>query len=862
MPKDLLIVESPAKARTISKYLGPGYEVVASLGHIKDLPPNTLGVDIEDDFAPSYVTIKGKEKTITSLRKAAKDKGTIYLGPDPDREGEAIAWHIAESLGREKHNFKRVLLHELTPRAIKEAMASPVDISLPRFESQQTRRILDRLMGYLISPLLWGKLKRGLSAGRVQSVALRLVVEREREIFAFVPEEYWTITAALEKDGEEFEATLVKIGGEKAQPKTKEETDRIVSRLEGSGLLVKSIVTKDKKRNPSPPFTTSSLQQAAFTRFGYTPTRTMRVAQQLYEGLQLPKGVIGLITYMRTDSVRVSDSAAQEAERLVKERFGPSYLPASRNFYRNKKGAQDAHECVRPTSISRDPEAIKNSLSQEQQNLYSLVWSRFVASQMAPAVYQQTTVELEAGDLLFRASGSVVKFKGFSVVYSAPKEEDELNILLALKEGEILNPKAVKPEQHFTQPPPRFNEATLVKELEDKGIGRPSTYAAIISILRQKGYAEGQKGQLRPTEMGFAVNDLLVENFPELLNVAFTADLEEDLDHIEEGQAERLSILNKLYKPLASNLKTADKKMANIKIHGLKVDVPCGSCGKSGHMTIRYGRNGFYLHCAECKATSDFTRSEKGEPVPVRDPVLKEEFVCEKCGRPMVLKKGPYGHFLACSGYPECRSTLPLTIADGVAEPRTLGPPPDIPEGTDLVCPKCGKTMVLKRAGTGHWFFGCPGYPKCRTTKPFPTEFGCPNKGCDGFLAEKKTRRGTFYGCTNYPSCLFGTNSVPVKDPCPVCGFPYRLEKESKDGEKTVYCPNPECPEHPPEADKPKSRGYKKPAPAKSSAGAGKTVRGKKTLKDEGGGKSAAPPKRGAKKRAPLKKNEERADEK
>ncbi|MDR2340650.1 MAG: type I DNA topoisomerase [Deltaproteobacteria bacterium] len=799
MPKNLLIVESPAKAKTIGKYLGPDYEVVASLGHIKDLPPNSLGVDIESDFKPSYVTIKGKEKTITSLRKAAKDKDTVFLGPDPDREGEAIAWHIAESLGKDKHRFRRVLLHELTPKAIKEAMAAPVDISVPRFESQQTRRILDRLMGYLISPLLWGKLKRGLSAGRVQSVALRLIVERERQIYAFDPEEYWTLQAILEKDDQEFAANLTKIAGEKANLRTKEETDRVLDRLAGLPLVVKTITVKDKKKNASPPFTTSSLQQAAFNRFGYTPTRTMSLAQQLYEGLQLPEGTIGLITYMRTDSVRVSDQAASDAEALVKERFGEDHLPAKRNFYRNKKGAQDAHEAIRPTSVFRDPESLKGILSQEQQNLYSLVWGRFLASQMAPMIYHQTSVELMAEDLLFRASGSVVKFKGFSAVYSQPKEEDELNILRHLKEGETLVPNSLKPEQHFTQPPPRFNEATLVKELEDKGIGRPSTYASIISTLRHKGYVEGQKGQLRPTEMGFAVNDLLVENFPELLNVAFTADLEEDLDHIEEGHEDRLAILNKLYKPLAHNLATASKQMANIRIHGIAVDMPCANCGKVGGVTIRYGRNGFYLHCANCNATSDFTRNDKGEPVPVPDPILKEELNCEKCGRPMVLKKGPYGHFLACSGYPGCKNTLPLKVSDGVAELRANEPPPEIPEGYDVTCPRCQNPMQVKRAGNGNWFFGCSTYPKCTATKPFPTEFRCPLPDCDGYLVERRTKRGVFHGCTNYPKCNFGTTSTPVKDPCPECSLPYRLKKKSKDGDETVYCPNPACPAHVPE---------------------------------------------------------------
>jgi DNA topoisomerase-1 len=790
---DLLIVESPAKAKTISKYLGSDFQVLASVGHIKDLPRKTLGVDIKQDFTPTYVTIDGKEKTLKELTKAAKGKNTIFLGPDPDREGEAIAWHIAESLGRNKYNFKRVLFDELTPKAIKAAIAEPVEISENRFESQQTRRILDRLMGYLISPVLWGKLKRGLSAGRVQSVALRLVVERERKIFAFVPEEYWTLAAIFKKDEEEFEAALVKKNGKKIELKTGQETEAIVKALTNADFTISSISTKEKKKNALPPFTTSTLQQAAFTRFSYTPTRTMRLAQQLYEGLELPEGSVGLISYMRTDSVRVSDEAAANAAALIKERYGPDHLPKSRNFYRNKKGAQDAHEAIRPTSVERTPESIKHHLASDLYNLYSLIWNRFVASQMAPAVYLQTAVEMDSGEYGFRANGSILKFKGYLAAYAAQKDEDEKNLLPALSQGEILKPTKLNPTQHFTQPPARFNDATLVKELESNGIGRPSTYATIISTLRDKEYVEGQKGQLRPTEMGFVVNDLLVANFPKLLDVDFTAGLEENLDQIEEGQAERLAILTKLYKPLAEYIELAKDNMINVKIAGVPVDIPCPKCKAEHSMFIRYGRNGFYLACTNCNATCDFSRDERGMPVPTPEPKMDQPLFCELCGKPMVMKKSRFGHFLACSGYPECKNTKPIQM--GLGETAATVEPPPIPEGISMTCPNCGSPMGMKRSHKGSWFLGCTNYPKCRTTKPVPTEFKCPMPGCDGYISERSSKRGSFYGCSNYPECKFISKGTPENDPCPECNFPYRFSVQTrKNAGSYLKCPNPNCP--------------------------------------------------------------------
>ncbi|MDR1111207.1 MAG: type I DNA topoisomerase [Deltaproteobacteria bacterium] len=793
MTRNLLIVESPAKAKTIGKYLGPDFQVVASVGHIKDLPPRRLGVDIENDFSPEYEPIEGKQKVISDLRKAAKGKDVVYLGPDPDREGEAIAWHIADSLGQDKHLFKRVLFHELTPTAIKAAIADPAGLSRTRFDSQQTRRILDRLVGYLISPILWDKLKRGLSAGRVQSVALRILVDRERAIQAFVPEEYWTVAALFESGSIPFEAQLCRHEGAKIEPRNAEEADRVVQAVSGAEFSVDEVAAKDRRRQPGPPFTTSTLQQAAYNRLRLDPAQTMKVAQELYEGVELPGGTVGLITYMRTDSVRISPQASAEALDHVRKAFGPEYAPSSPNHYRNKKGAQDAHEAIRPTSVERTPESLKGLISPRLWSLYDLIWRRFVASQMTAAVYKQTTADLGARGYVFRATGSVLAFRGFLAVYGADADE-ERKVLPPLAQGQILVANEIVPKQHFTQPPARFNEATLVKELEERGIGRPSTYAAIISVLRDKEYVEGRKGQLRPTEMGLTVTDLLVACFPGIVDVAFTADLEEDLDRIEEGAAAYLDVLRKLYLPLAESLSTAKANMPNVKIAGIPVGVPCPSCHEAGHMAIRYGRNGFYLACGACGQTTDFSRDDRGVPRPVAPVTLAEEVFCDKCGKPMTVKRSRYGAFLACSGYPECRNAKPLSVDENGETQIAAETPPDLPEGFDPVCPKCGQPMVVKKAKRGNWFISCSGYPKCRNAQSMPTGLGCPKKGCPGSIEEKYSRRGPFYGCSEYPRCNVILKGVPVKEPCPDCGGQFLVESNRGDSRGQRLCPDPGCP--------------------------------------------------------------------
>ena len=793
MSKSLLIVESPAKAKTIGKYLGPDFEVRASVGHIIDLPKNNLGVDIQHDFNPDYVVIDGKQKIISDLKKAAKGKETIYLGPDPDREGEAIAWHIAQALGQ-NHNYQRVLLHELTPKAIREAINNPVPISQTRFESQQTRRILDRLMGYLISPLLWDKLKRGLSAGRVQSVALRLVVERERAIFAFVPEEYWSLTADFLSEGKPFTAQLSKIGDKKAALKTEEETKAVMEAVTGAEFNINELVTKERRRYPLAPFTTSTLQQAAFNRLKMASKRAMKVAQDLYEGIDLggSDGQVGLITYMRTDSVRVNDQAAQEAAGHIRETLGPDFVPSSPNVYKNKKGAQDAHEAIRPTSVARTPQQLKGHLETSHWQLYDLIWRRFVASQMTPAVLDQTTADLVAGNYTFRATGSVIKFKGFLSLYEFGKD-DEKELLPPLKKDQKLLAEKLTPKQHFTQPPPRFTEATLVKELEEKGIGRPSTYAAIISTLKDKEYVDAAKGVLKPTEMGFAVTDLLVKNFPDIMDVDFTASLEENLDEIEEGRAEHLDVLARLYNPLAKDLDAAKEAMANLKRDGLPVDVDCPSCSAKQSMNLRYGRNGFYLACRECGATCDFERDEHGIPKPA--PPAEAAGECEKCGKPMVVKKSRYGQFLACTGYPECRNAKP--IAGSAGEEGTQDTPPPFPEGYNAVCEKCGSPLVPKKNRQGSWFVSCSAYPKCMNAKPFPSGIACPKEGCGGEIVQKPSKRGPFYGCSNYPKCRFIVKGKPVTAPCPVCGQKFMIENPASKSDPSapeLICAAKDCP--------------------------------------------------------------------
>ena len=802
MAKSLLIVESPAKARTLSKYLGKDFDVKASVGHIRDLPVNKLGVDVENDFVPEYVTISGKQKVINELKKAAKGKEAIYLAPDPDREGEAIAWHIAEALKSGNRHFSRVLFHELTPSAVKQALQEPQELSISRFESQQARRILDRLVGYLLSPLLWEKVKRGLSAGRVQSVALRIIVERERAIHAFVPEEYWSLTALLlagDGDAEtrqtidrpEFPARLQKKDGQKIELKTGDQTEAVMAELKGRPFQVSSVVSRERKRQPAPPFTTSQLQQVAYSRLRLPAARTMKLAQQLYEGVDLgAEGAVGLITYMRTDSVRVADVAVQEARETIQRMWGRDHLPDKPNFYRNKKGSQDAHEAIRPTSTARTPEAMKQFLSGQMLALYDLIWRRFVACQMTPARIDQTTADIQAGPYIFRAGGSVIKFKGFLEVYDFGGNE-ERDVLPPLKENQVLDLKEFQPKQHFTQPPPRFTEATLVKELEENGIGRPSTYASIISTLRDKDYVENRKGQMRPTELGFIVSDLLVANFPRIMDVEFTAGMENELDEVEEGRVHWLEVLKRFYGPFEEDVARAKDEMISLKRDGLRTDLICDRCG--AEMVLKYGRNGPFLSCEkypECKNAFDFSRDEQGRLVPVRAEVQDTGETCEKCGKPMVVKNGRYGHFLACSGYPDCKHTRPL---NGNGEPESLS----LPEGFDPKCDKCGADLTVKRSRQGSLFIACTNYPKCKNTKPYPIGVSCPNENCDGDLAERSSSRGVFYGCSNYPKCRFISRTRPVKRACPACGSKYLVEVPEKEqtepGRTLLKCPKKDC---------------------------------------------------------------------
>jgi DNA topoisomerase-1 len=793
MAKSLLIVESPAKARTISKYLGPDFEVKASVGHIRDLPVNKLGVNIEEGFTPEYVTIQGKQKVISDLKKAAKGKDTIYLGPDPDREGEAIAWHIAQALKGEGREFKRVLFHELTPKAIRQAIENPEELSVERFESQQARRILDRLVGYQISPLLWNRVKRGLSAGRVQSVALKIIIDREREIFAFESEEYWSLTAQLESEGQGFSARLLREGRKKIKLKTGESCREIIEVIKDGPFVVDKVESRERKRNPLPPFTTSQLQQEAYGRLRYPTRRTMSLAQQLYEGVELgQEGAVGLITYMRTDSVRVSNDAINEVRKLIPNRFGKDYLPAKPQAYRSKKSAQEAHEAIRPTSVMNTPEKVKEFLSPDLFALYELIWKRFVASQMKPAVIDQTSVDIKADTFIFRATGSVIKFKGFMEVYGRTSVGDN-EVLPPLTEGVELLLKELIPKQHFTQPPPRFTEATLVRELEENGIGRPSTYASIISTLRDKEYVQSRRGQFSPTELGFLVNDLLVDNFPRIIDIEFTAGMENDLDEIEEGKTDWTEILKRFYTPFEGDLHRAEKEMLSLRRDGLKTGIECDLCGSE--MLLKWGRHGPFLSCSrypKCKNAVDYQRDEKGRIEVAKQETVDTDETCEKCGKPMTVKKGKYGSFLACTGYPDCKNTRPLANTGG-EDIREL------PSTVSKTCDSCGSPVEVKRSRMGNLFIACTDYPKCKSARPFPTGVDCPRKNCDGELVERSSKKGIFFGCSNFPKCRFTLRTRPIKKTCPDCGSPYLVEspqKSSADQPDTpagLKCPNKSC---------------------------------------------------------------------
>ncbi len=676
--RSLVIVESPAKAKTLKKYLGGDFNVEASSGHLVDLPEDELGVDIEKNFKPRYVVIKEKKKFLDNLRKAAQGVKDIYLASDPDREGEAIAWHIAERL-KVKDKAYRVLIHEITEKAVLEAIRNPESLSRERFEAQQARRILDRLVGYQVSPLLWKKVRGGLSAGRVQSVALRLAVEREREIENFKSEEYWTIEAELQpkENPTSFIAALAKFDHKKVKIKNENRAKRIVDALRNEAYRVLGVEKKERMRHSPAPFITSTLQQEASRKFKFPVKKTMSIAQRLYEGMDVgDEGPVGLITYMRTDSVRVSDHALSEVRGYINEIFGRDLLPRKPNTFRVKKQAQDAHEAIRPTSVLRTPDALKPYLSEEDLALYELIWQRFVASQMKPALYDQTTVEIEAGRGIFRVTGSVIKFPGFTILYAEGKEEGEDEKegeekdkrLPELHKGEELNLLNLEGKQHFTQPPLRFTESTLIKELEEKGIGRPSTYATIISTIQEREYLVKEKGRLRPTLLGRVITDLLVENFPEVLDPQFTAEMEGKLDDIEEGKVNWYELLSRFYGEFGKRLKEAENSMRNLKREGIPTEVKCDRCGAP--MIIKWGKNGEFLSCSKfpkCKNAKPFEWTEDGE-VRIKgkgEPEIRYDVTCDVCGKPMAVRTSRYGKVVGCTGYPECRNTKPIEGEEG-----------------------------------------------------------------------------------------------------------------------------------------------------------------------------------------------------
>ena len=673
MSNTLVIVESPAKARSIGKYLGRKYTVKASMGHVRDLPRSQFGVDVEKNFQPKYITIRGKGDIIKELKTAVKKADRVLLASDPDREGEAIAWHLQNVLEINEDQPCRIEFNEITKSAIQNAVKSPRVIDRDRVNAQQARRILDRLVGYNLSPLLWRKVKKGLSAGRVQSVAVRLICDREEEINAFVPEEYWTLTALFMPRGGEkqaFEARLHKIAGQKAEIPHQERMAEILKDLDGVLFRVTAITRREKSRQPAPPFTTSSLQQEAYRKLNFTARKTMMVAQQLYEGLELGReGPVGLVTYIRTDSTRVAEQAREEARAFISSRYGPEYVPEKPRRTVLKGRAQDAHEAIRPTSVAREPAAVKEYLTADQFKLYRLIWSRFVASQMSAAVFDTTSVDITGGKYLFRAAGSVLKFPGFLHVYEESRDDGEQQegekALPVLNEGEELDVRSLTPKQHFTQPPPRYTDATLVRALEEKGIGRPSTYAPIMETIIKRGYVARENRQLYPTELGMIVVDLLKKYFPAIIDVEFTAEMEANLDRVEEGKMDWVQVLEQFYSPFKETLDRAEEEI--------------------GHVSVA-------------------------------DEVTEE--ICEHCGRNMVIKVGRYGKFLACPGFPECRNTRPLL------------------EPTGVPCPRCSGELVLRRSKKGRKFYGCSRYPECDfVVWDEPVKEKCPH--CGGLMVRR-----------------------------------------------------------------------------------------------------------------------------
>ncbi len=837
--KKLVIVESPAKAKTIGKYLGADFEVAASKGHVRDLPAKRFGIDIDKGWVPTYQNLADRKQLIDALKKQAKKAELVYLAPDPDREGEAIAWHLKEALGLDDERVRRVRFNEITKTAIQKAFVEPGQIDMDRVRAQETRRFLDRVVGYQLSPLLRKKVSKGLSAGRVQSVAVRLIVEREREILAFKPEEFWRITATLSTNPVEtsqihviaphlvqdqidqdqdteaetdpasemapesgkrglppdaFQAELVEWQGQKFRVSQGEEAQRIVESLRQADFVVHQIEQKERQEKAPPPFTTSTLQQQASLRLRYPAKKTMMLAQRLYEGVDLgADGPVALITYMRTDSVRVSDDAVKACRDYIGARFGERYLPENPNRYASGKSAQEGHEAIRPTDLSYTPEKVAAFLPQDQLKLYTLIYNRFVACQMKPAQFAITNVEVRAGEGVLKAQGKILKFDGFRKIYAPAGRQEEDALLPALEEKQPLHLVELDPSQHFTQPPPRYNEASLVKTLEKEGIGRPSTYAAIISKIQERGYVEQKERRFFATELGMLVTDLLVEHFPKIINVKFTSHMEDELDDIENAKIAWQNVLNEFYEPFAQSLKEAEVKMQSVR--GLETDEKCEQCGAP--LVVRFSKRGKFLGCSkypECK----YIKPREGETAPAVTPT---EFQCPECGKPLVQRMGKFGPFLSCSGYPDCKTIMNLD-AEGKPIPAVTK--------TEHTCEKCGSVMVLRQGRRGP-FLACSAYPKCRNAqdvdaqgnplKPIDTGVSCEK--CGSPMAVRKGPRGPFLGCTKYPKCRNAKPlteelkeklkdvlpppppkkeipEIEIKETCPKCGAAMKLRSSAK----------------------------------------------------------------------------------
>jgi len=797
MAKNLVIVESPAKAKTINKFIGSDYVVKASVGHVRDLPKSELGVD-EITFLPKYEVLEGKEKIVSELRAAAKKADIIYIASDPDREGEAIGWHVMKLIGGDTKKIRRILFHEITKNAVRKAIDTPGEIDMNKVNAQQARRVLDRLVGYKISPLLWDKVRRGLSAGRVQSVAMKMIVDREEAIKAFLPVEYWSFAARLSAQSPPtFVAKLTRIDDKKAEVPNEEVARKIEAALKSGQYVVSEVARKEKKQSAAAPFITSTLQRTAYNRFKWPVKRTMQVAQKLYEGKELGTfGFAGLITYMRTDSVRISDDALTEVRQYIAAKYGNDILPEKPNVYRVKKAAQaqDAHEAIRPTSIDLDPEKVKDFLTREEYGLYKMIWDRFVGSQMKPALFDVTDADIKVGNLTLRASGEVLKFPGFLAIFQdAPGEDDEEDAekknekaLPPLTEGDVLNLVELETKQNFTQPPPRFTEATLVKALEENGIGRPSTYGSILTTIQARDYSYKHEGKFHPTHLGALVVNLLRQSFGDIISETYTARLEEDLDEIEDGKMEWTDLMKDFSGKFNADLERAATEMTQVKGTGIETDEKCENCASP--MVIKFGRFGEFLACSnypECKTTKEMPKGDAAEATSD-----DEQIICDKCGKPMQLKRSRFGQFFACTGYPDCKNTKDPKLLKATANLSSEPQPP---------CENCGKEMVLKSGRYGP-FYSCSGYPDCKTirkigrksTPPKPTGVKCPNCN-EGELVERISRRGVFYSCNRYPKCEFTLNSRPVARPCPKCHAAYLLEKETKKEGHIEYCNNAEC---------------------------------------------------------------------